>query len=83
MTGKDPVPLSTEEQIHRVPSGDVVFRAADFRLEVEDPPLDFSVTRGEISGILSLNNYWNQLLTETLAGRYERFYGSLYLGKFL
>lgn len=81
MTGKDPVPLSTEEQIHRVPAGDVVFRAADFRLEEEDPPLDFSVTRGEISGILSLNNYWNQLLTETFAGRYERFYGSLYLGE--
>lgn len=79
MTGKEPVTLSAREHFQRICPEETIFRAVNFRLEKEDPSLDFSVNAGEIMGILSLNNRWNQMLAETLAGRYERFYGSLFL----
>ncbi len=81
MSGENPVVSSKKNPPAKICSDEIVFYAEKFRLEKEDAPLDFSLCSGEILGILSLNNRWNQLLAETLAGTYQRFFGSLFLGK--
>lgn len=41
-------------------------------------PISFSVHRGEIIGLCSLNTEWSRLIAEVMSGREIRYHGSIY-----